>query len=85
MAEFESMLTSMYRERAASRRIGDAVGRLNAPDRLTIGYLLFSTALIAVCHGNIAQWKTLLPIHLALIAAILGLSFARARGVPVLS
>ncbi|MFN0085232.1 MAG: phosphatase PAP2 family protein, partial [Blastocatellia bacterium] len=42
-------------------------------------------ALIAVCHGNIAQWKTLLPIHLALIAAILGLSFARARGVPVLS
>ena len=69
----------------AARRLREAVARFNPADRLTIGYLIFSTALIAVCRDNISQWRVLLPIHLGLFLAIAGLSLARARGIPVLS
>ncbi|MGH9769478.1 MAG: phosphatase PAP2 family protein [Blastocatellia bacterium] len=58
---------------------------LNAADRLTLAYLIYSTALIVICRQNIPQWATLLPIHLGLIAMISGLAHARAKEVKVLS
>ncbi len=58
---------------------------MNAADRLTLAYLIFSTALIIGCRQNIPRWTTLLPIHLGLIATIFGLAYARKHSVPVLS
>ena len=58
---------------------------LNVADRLTLAYLIFSTALIIVCRRNIPQWATLIVIHLGLIAMVFGLAYARKRSVPVLS
>lgn len=85
MAKSESTFPNALAETAAARRASDVLARLNPADRLTIGYLLFSTALIAVCRDNIPQWSVLLPIHAGLLAAIFGLSVARARKVPFLS
>ncbi len=61
-----------------------AMVKLNVADRLTLAYLVFSTTLIAVCHQNIPRWATLLPIHLGLMAMIVGLALARAREVRVI-
>ena len=58
---------------------------VNVADRLTLAYLIFSTALIIVCRRNIPQWATLIVIHLGLIVMIFGLAYARKRSVPVLS
>src|SRR4030095_7059782 len=57
----------------------------NAADRLTLAYLIFSTALIIVCQRNIPRWAGLLPIHLGLIVIVSGLAYLRKRSVPVLS
>ncbi|HKC85928.1 MAG TPA: hypothetical protein VKG02_08150, partial [Blastocatellia bacterium] len=57
---------------------------LNAADRLTLAYLVFSTTLIIVCRRNIPQWATLIAIHLGLIVMIVSLAYARKRSVPVL-
>jgi membrane-associated phospholipid phosphatase len=70
---------------AVRELLGSAIARLNAADRLTIAYLVYSTALIAICRQNIPRWPLLLPIHLALIAIIFGLSFARSNGARFLS
>jgi membrane-associated phospholipid phosphatase len=58
---------------------------LNAADRLTLVYLLYSTALIIVCQRNIPRWAILIPIHFGLIAMIVGLAHARAKNIHVLS
>src|SRR5262245_47521759 len=58
---------------------------LNVTDRLTLVYLLYSTALILVCHRNIPRWQTLLPIHFGLIAMVIGLAYARAKNIKLLS
>jgi membrane-associated phospholipid phosphatase len=58
---------------------------LNVADRLTLAYLIFSTALIIVCRRNIPQWATLIVIHLGLNVMVFGLAYARKRSVPVLS
>src|SRR5262245_17884998 len=50
----------------------------NAADRLTLAYLVFSTALIIVCRHNVPRWATLLPIHLGLIVTVFGLAYSRA-------
>jgi len=57
----------------------------NVVDRLTLGYLLFSTILIIARHQNVRHWTTLLPIHLGLMVMIFGLARARERGIRVLS
>jgi membrane-associated phospholipid phosphatase len=57
---------------------------VNAADRLTLAYLVFSTALIIVCRRNIPQWATLIAIHLGLIVMIVSLAYARKRSLPVL-
>lgn len=57
----------------------------NRADKLTLGYLCLSTLLIAGWHENIASWRILLPVHLALMAVIAGLAAARRRTIPVLS
>lgn len=56
----------------------------NMADSLTLGYLCFSTLLIVACRGNVASWRSLLPVHLAMMAAIAVLAVARQRRVPVL-
>ena len=60
-------------------------GALNVADLLTLAYLVFSTALIAVCRQNIEHWQALLPIHGGLILLVAGLALARARGIRILS
>ncbi|MDX2033107.1 MAG: phosphatase PAP2 family protein [Blastocatellia bacterium] len=85
MEKPESIFATAFSETVATRGVREAFARLNPADRLTLGYLLFSTTLIALCRDNIAQWETLLPIHLGLMAGIVGLSVARARRVPLLS
>src|SRR5262245_25187974 len=57
---------------------------VNAADRLTLAYLVFSTTLIIVCRRNVAQWATLIAIHIVLIVMIVSLAYARKRSVPVL-
>ena len=61
------------------------LSRLNVVDRLTLLYLLFSTGLLLVCRENIPRWSALWPIHLGLMATIVGLAYARERGWPGLS
>ena len=63
---------------------GSVAAPLNAADRLTLAYLVFSTTLIIVCRRNIPQWATLIAIHLGLIVMIVSLAYARKRSVPVL-
>jgi membrane-associated phospholipid phosphatase len=58
---------------------------LNVADRLTIAYLIFTTALIAVCRHNVKHWELLLPAHLGVIVVIVGLAYARSRGIRFLS
>jgi len=58
---------------------------VNAADRLTLAYLIFSTTLIIVCRQNVPRWETLIAIHLGLIVIICGLAYARKRSIPVLS
>ncbi len=58
---------------------------LNVVDRLTIAYLIFSTTLIVICHHNIKHWEFLLPAHLGLMFVIIGLAYARLRGIRILS
>jgi len=65
--------------------LANAIAPFNAADRLTVAYLIFSTALILVCRQNIPRWATLLPIHLGLIVMIFGLVYAREHAVSVLS
>ncbi len=61
------------------------LSKLNVADSLTLVYLIFTTALIAVCRQNVKHWEALLPIHFGLIAMIIGLAYARDRKAPVLS
>ena len=79
----ESVQSISFRKTALRR--SSIAGLFNAADRLTLGYLIFSTTLIIVCLRNIPRWETLLPIHLGLILMIYGLSYARKRSVQVLS
>jgi membrane-associated phospholipid phosphatase len=58
---------------------------LNVADWLTIGYLIFSTILIAVCRQNINHWEVLLPVHIGLMSMVVGLAYARSRQVRLLS
>ncbi|HKX32170.1 MAG TPA: phosphatase PAP2 family protein [Blastocatellia bacterium] len=82
-------LTREYTGRTGPRtwrhRLIGALATLNIADRLTAAYLIFSTTLIAVCRQNVKPWAILLPIHLGLLAMIVGLAFARSRGVKILS
>jgi membrane-associated phospholipid phosphatase len=57
---------------------------VNVADKLTLAYLIFTTALIVVCRQNIKHWEFLLPAHLGLMAMIVGLAYARSRGIRLL-
>src|SRR5215475_7167736 len=63
---------------------GSVATPLNAADRLTLAYLVFTTTLTIVCRRNIQQWATLIAIHLGLIVMVVSLAYARKRSVPVL-
>lgn len=69
----------------STKLLADAIATINAADRLTLAYLIYSTALIVICRRNIPRWATLLPIHLGLTVMIFGLAHARAKKVKVLS
>jgi membrane-associated phospholipid phosphatase len=71
-------------QRENTRQASQLLALLNIPDRLTIGYLIFTTTLIAVCRHNIQQWEYLLPAHFGLLAVICGLAYARSRGMRFL-
>jgi len=62
----------------------DLLALLNVADRLTVAYLIFSTALIAVCRHRIKHWEDLLPAHFGLMIIIASLAYARSRGVRIL-
>src|SRR5262245_13148981 len=65
--------------------VSKVIGALNAADRLTLAYLVYSTLLIAIRRQNVGQWEVLLPAHFALLAIVAGLAIARARGIKILS
>src|SRR5262249_12543872 len=79
--------SGLLQQRSTSRGnlLAGAIAKLNAADRLTLAYLVFSTALIIVCGQNVPRRATLLPIHLGSIAMIFGLAYARERTISVLS
>lgn len=83
MIELESSLHARRRtDHAAAVSIENRkswLAMLNLVDRLTLGYLAYSTALILICRSNIPRWQTLAPIHLGLMAMIAGLALARDR------
>jgi membrane-associated phospholipid phosphatase len=76
---------SIVTNRPVSREISRLLNWLNAADRLTIAYLIFSTGLIALCRQNIKHWQYLLPAHVGLIFAIAALAYARSRELRFLS
>jgi membrane-associated phospholipid phosphatase len=87
MTEFETYLKPRARAEAAAtfiEKIRRWIAMLNVADRLTLAYLTYSTALILICRSNIGPWETLAPIHIGLIAMILGLAYARDRKIRVL-
>ncbi len=63
-----------------SDRLWLAIQSLNLPDRLTLAYLLFTSALLVICRRNIAPWPKLLLIHGGLVCTIIVLAVLRARG-----
>lgn len=88
MVEFDRDALAAPRVLSQSRStklLTGAIATLNAADRLTLAYLIYSTALIVICRRNIPRWATLLPIHLGLAVMIFGLAHARAKKVKVLS
>jgi membrane-associated phospholipid phosphatase len=53
---------------------------LNLPDRLTLTYLFFTSALLVICQCRVAPWPKLLLIHCALVCTIIALAAFRERG-----
>src|SRR5215813_7830429 len=85
MTAFEMSVAARNRSRTGSDKAAQAIAALNATDQLTLAYLIFTTALIIICHANIRHGAALLSVHFGLAVMIFGLAFARAHEIRVLS
>lgn len=63
-----------------SDRAWSLIQLLNLPDRLTLAYLLFTSALLVICQRRVAPWPKLLLIHGGLVCAIIAFAVLRERG-----
>jgi len=57
-----------------------AVGACRVADHLTLAYLIFTAALVAICRRNVAHWEAIALIHGGLIIFVLLFANFRNRG-----